>query len=193
MKTTSRIHRKNKPQTKALQGEKPTIPGQNAAAAGHWGRKFPDKINPLVLHEPKNVEAIKLISEWENIPVSDLCDAWIRVGIESSHSIAFVHSTERDGDEKANALKFLPRLNALLGPPKMGRLPRPCINGAEELDNAITAGKAFIQLLFEVIEHTNNTSFTSNNGHLAAGLQELMWKVQARLQTAADGLQIGYR
>jgi hypothetical protein len=144
---------------------------------------------PRVLLEPKCVEAVKLISECENISVVDLYDAWIRSGIENSHSSQFRLSVMGDAGEKENTSRFLPRLNKLLGPAKSAEIR---IQGLDELENAITAAKGLLQLFFEVIQCTDNTAFTANNGHLAAGIQELMWDIQKRLTKASNGVRIGF-
>jgi hypothetical protein len=69
---------------------------------------------------------------------------------------------------------------------------RMYIEGKFELENAVQASNALLQLLFHNLDHENSSIFRNDNGYLAAGVQTLMRQTQKSLLSAAERLHISF-
>lgn len=162
MKNTSRIRRNNNANPSEKQGEKPAIPGQSAATIGHKQFATKGKVTLGALHVGEAIcldeNAIKLLAS----------------------------KAESAGLTPAGFCK-LAILERLFPSVQADRAKYQVI-GKDELESAIRDVKALFQLMFETLAGDNADIFHSNNGHLAAGLQSLMWRTCDGLENAFKGL-----
>lgn len=213
MKTTIRASHKNGNKIASAQSKNPSIHGQNHATIGHIKSKEKEKVNIALqvgiavgLSEDE-MKALPLLADWQDKPLIEYCREAIRTIMRASFEDAEVQmrcgQTERARFDAANFLGALPENFRRAFDNK-----KPAVSGTSSIkvsesatDFAAIYGRmsgaecsarqtdALMQLMFLALDNESAAVFRNKNGHLAAGLQSLMWIVRDDLDISLGKLR----
>jgi hypothetical protein len=204
MKNTIRASRKSGNKPASAQLKKPAIRGQNAATIGHknFDTKGKVTIGALRIGEANGlskieIKALALLADWEGETPAEYSREAIRfimqTSVDKAEEIMRKGTTESARIDAANLLGALPNIFERVQSSAPPSQPLPAVSNIygriTDVESAALQAKAFMQLLFNSINYEDAEVFRRNHGHLAAGLQSLMWMVREDLESTIDNLR----
>lgn len=196
MKTNSRIRSNHNPKPAATQGQNPTELGQiNRLRKDYMQAK---KLCALLKMNENRISALALLSDWEGVTPADYCcDAVLAIMQATYDKLLEQGRNAATPEERERIINTLAPLDGLFQQPAEGwrkavlkpAAPDPAheiFDASTELECAVMQSKALAELMVIALDSESADVFHANNGHLAAGLQELTRHTNKRLSSAFD-------